>query len=170
MIKQFLETGRITGTHGIRGEMRLQPWSDSPQFVTNLKRLYLDDKGDAYIDVAHARVHGNMVILKASEVNTIEEAEKMRGKIVYASRSDITLDDGKYFVSELIGCEVSDADSGEVYGKLTDVSVTGANDVWHINRDGREVLIPAIPDVVVSVDVSDEKITIRPIAGLFDEN
>lgn len=170
MIKQFLETGKITGTHGIRGEMRLQPWSDSPQFVTNLKRLYLDDKGDKYIDVAHARAHGNMVILKASGVDTIEEAEKMRGKVVYASRDDMPLDDGKYFVSELIGCEVSDADSGEVYGKLTDVSVTGANDVWHIDVNGREVLIPAIPDVVVSVDVKDEKITIRPIAGLFDEN
>lgn len=169
MIKAFLETGKITGTHGVRGEMRVHPWCDSPEFLTEFKRLYLDDKGEQYITVTRSRAHGNMVILKAEDVDTIEAAEKLRNKVVYISREDAHIEEGSYFVQDLIDCRVVDADTGKQYGTLSDVSQTGANDVWHVATDSGEVLIPAIPDVVQDINAADGIITIRPLKGLFDD-
>lgn len=169
MLKPFLETGKITGTHGVRGEMRVHPWCDTPEFLTRFKRLYLDEKGERYITVQRARVHANMVILKAEGVDDIPSAEKLRNKVIYIDRNDVQLDEGAAFVQDLIGCKVTDADSGVEYGVVCDVSETGANDVWHISTGSGEVLIPAIPDVVCDVDVNAGAITIRPLKGLFDD-
>ncbi len=171
MLKAFLETGQITGTHGVRGEVRVHPWSDSPQFITKFKRLYLDDKGDDYIDIERARVHGNMVIMKIKGVEDIPNAERYRNKVLFMSRKDAKIGKDAVFVQDLIGCSVFDADNGELcYGEICDVSQTGANDVWHIKgADGSQTLIPAIPDVVIKVDVADNKVIIRPLKGLFSD-
>lgn len=169
MIKLFLETGKITGTHGVRGEMRVHPWCDSPEFLTDFKRLYLDDKGEQHINIVRSRAHGNIVIIKVDGVDTIEQAERLRNKVLYISRKDAKLEEGAYFVQDLIDCRVVDADSGKQYGTLSDVSQTGANDVWHIATDKGEILIPAIPDVVQNIDAKEGVITIRPLKGLFDD-
>ena len=99
----------------------------------------------------------------------IETAEKYRGKVLYIKRDDASLPEGRYFVSEIIGSSVFDTDSGELLGTLCDVSETGANDVWHIKNDGREYLVPAIPSVIVSVDIEKERIELRPLKGIFDD-
>ena len=170
MLKQFLETGKITGTHGVRGEVRIHPWCDSPDFLTGFKRLYLDDAGKNHVDVERARVHGTMVIMKLAGVDDIPSAERLRNKILYISRADAKLDVDAVFVQDLIGCSVIDADSGVCYGTVSDVSQTGANDVWHIlSENGRQTLIPAIPDVVVNVDAELGEVLIRPLKGLFDD-
>ncbi len=168
MKKQFLETGKIVGTHGVRGEMRVQPWSDSPEFLTGFSHLYLDPDGRERLQVLSARPHGNVVLLKADGVGSIEEAERLRGRVLYINRDDVTLEEGRHFVEDLLGCRVLDADSGESLGDLCDVSVTGANDVWHVRRAGREYLVPAIPDVVVSIDIDAGEIRLRPLKGIFD--
>ncbi len=170
MIKEFLEIGKITGTHGIKGEMRVQPWCDSPEFMTDFKVLYLDLKGEKPIKVK-CRPNGNMVIMKAEGINTIEEASKYREKVLFMKRSDAKLPEGHYFIQELIDCTVIDADDeGKTYGILSDVSMTGANDVWHIrDSEGKEYLIPAIPPVVIDTDVVGGIIKIRPLKGIFDD-
>ena len=85
-------------------------------------------------------------------------------------RADAKIDDGSYFIAELVDCRVIDADDESVeYGVLSDVSETGANDVWHIKKDGREYLLPAIPQVICDVDVKDGIIKIRPLKGIFDD-
>ena len=95
----------------------------------------------------------------------------MRNSVIYIDRADVKLPEGRYFITDLLGCQVFDADSGEELGKITDVSETGANDVWHITRNGKEYLVPAIDEVIISVDTENEKIVIRPIKGIFsDEN
>ena len=99
----------------------------------------------------------------------MEQAESLRGKILYISRDDITLPDGRYFIDDLIGCGVFDADSGENYGEISDVSQTGANDVWHIKSGEKEYLLPAIDEVIVSVDPENERLEIRPMKGIFDD-
>lgn len=169
MKKQYLETGKIVGTHGVRGEMRVQPWCDSPEFLKKFKILYLDPDGVNTVKVISSRVHGNLVLLKVEGIESIEDAERLRGKTLFINREDVQLEEGRYFIDDLIGCNVSDADSGENLGIISDVSATGANDVWHINRDGREYLIPAIPDVVVSVDIDAQAVVIRPLKGIFDD-
>lgn len=170
MIKDFLEIGKITGTHGIKGEMRVYPWCDSPEFMTKFKVLYLDRKGEKPLKVK-SRPHGQMVILKAEGIDTIEEASKYREKILFMKRSDAEIPEGHYFIQELIDCTVIDADDESItYGTLTDVSMTGANDVWHItDKDGKEYLIPAIPPVVIDTDVEKGVIKIRPLKGIFDD-
>jgi 16S rRNA processing protein RimM len=168
MIKEYLEIGKITSTHGIKGEVRVQPWCDSPEFMKKFKTLYFDRKGEKPVSVS-CRPNGNMVIMKMQGVDTVEEASKYREKILYMKRSDAKLPEGTWFIQELIDCKVVDADDENIsYGILSDVSETGANDVWHITKDGKEYLIPAIPSVVISTDVVEGIIKIRPLKGIFD--
>jgi len=170
LIKEFLEIGEIVGTHGVRGELRVNPWCDSPSFMTKFKTLYFDSNGGCAVQVKTARPHGNIVLLTIDGVTTVEEAQKLRGKVLHMKRSDAKLPKGSYFIAELIGCDVVDADNPEkVYGTLSDVSETGANDVWHISDGGKEYLIPAIPDVVIETDVAANKVVIRPLKGIFDD-
>ena len=88
MKKQFLETGRIVGTHGIKGEVRIEPWCDSPQFLCAFKKLYLDEKGETFFEVK-SRPHKNIVLAKIKGVETIDQAERLRGKIVYINRDHL---------------------------------------------------------------------------------
>ena len=155
MIKDYLEIGQIVGTHGVRGELRVQPWCDSPEFFKKFKTLYYDAHGEKSVGVVCARPHGNIALLRLDGCDTVEKAASLRGD---------------WFIAELIGCRAEDANSGKVYGTVTDVSQTGANDVWHITDDnGTETLIPAIPDVVSSVDVENGIVLITPLKGLFSD-
>lgn len=168
MKKQFLETGKIVGTHGIKGIVRIQPWSDSGEFLAAFDRFYLDAAGGASVEVKSAQPHGNVVLAKLSGVDTIEKAEQYRGKVIYIDRDDVDLPEGRYFVDDLIGCVVYDTQD-VLLGKLSDVSQTGANDVWHILRDGKEYLVPAVEEVIVSVDTDAERIVLDPMKGIFDD-
>ncbi len=171
MKNKFLEVGKIVGTHGVRGMVRIQPWCDSAEFFCSLKSLYTNKEGKGRLQVISSKPHGNVVIATLEDINSIEEAETLRNKVLYMDRRDAELEDGQYFISDLIGAEVFDADSGKLLGILSDVSETGANDVWHIRREDKEYLIPCIDEVVISVDVENEKVVIRPLKGIFeDEN
>jgi 16S rRNA processing protein RimM len=169
MKKQFLESGKIVGTHGIKGEVRIDPWCDSPEFLCAFKKLYLDENGETFIEVK-SRPHKNITLAKIKGVDTIEQAERLRGKVVYIDRADVALEEGVNFVQDLLGLEVIDADSGEAYGKITDVLRTGANDVYEItDSDGRKYLIPVIDEVIISRNIDEGFVLIRPMKGIFDD-
>lgn len=170
MQKDFLEIGQIVSTHGIKGEVRLNPWADSPDFVKRFKRFYTDKNGSNELKASAVRPHGNVVIIKFDGIDTVENAVAMRNKVLYIRRSDAKLSKGTYFIEELIDCDVFDADDESIcYGKITDVSQTGANDVWYItDGNGKEYLIPAIPSVVIETDIEQNKVIIRPMRGIFD--
>ena len=169
MLKQYLETGKIVGTHGVKGMVRVKPWSDSGEFLTEFKYFYLDSNGEEKLEALKIQPHGGVVIMALKGVETIEEAEKLRNKVLFINRSDAHLPEGRYFIDDLIGCSVYDADSGKVYGTVSDISKTGANDVWHISSNGKEYLLPAIDEVVISVAPENEKVVIRPLKGIFDD-
>lgn len=170
MKKIYLEAGQVVGTHGVAGEMRVQPWSDSPEALLSIRRFYLDAAGSQSLKALRLRVHKNLLLLTAEGVDSIEKAERLRGQTLYLHREDLPLPQGSHFVQDLIDCTVLDLDSGKEYGVLTEVSVTGANDVWHIRgEDGREHLIPAIPSVVREIDTDAGRIFITPLKGLFDD-
>lgn len=169
MIKQYLETGKIVGTHGIRGMVRVQPWSDSGEFLTNFKRFFLSSKGDNELQVIKVQPHGGVVLISFKGVVSVERAEALRGKTLYICRDDISLPEGRYFIDDLIGCGVFDADSGKKYGVISEVSQTGANDVWHIKSGDKEYLLPAIDEVIALVDPENERLEIRPMKGIFDD-
>ncbi len=168
MKKQFLDTGKIVGTHGIRGEVRIEPWCDNPQFLCGFDRLYLDENGRDFIEVK-SRPHKNIVLSKIKGIDTIEQAERMRGKLVYINRDDIELEDGANFVQDLIGLEVRDVETDEFYGVLTDVLRTGANDVYEISQNGKKYLAPVIDDVVKEINIDLGYVKISPMKGIFDD-
>lgn len=169
-MKQYLEIGKIVGTHGIKGEVRIQPWADSGEFAAGFKRMYFSE-GKECVDIISARPHKNIVIAKIKGVDSIEQADVLRGRILYIDRADAHLPEGRYFIQDLIGCEVKDADSGRVYGKISDVSSTGSNDVYHIaSPEGKEYLIPAIDQVLAEKDIENGTIFIHYMSGMFDED
>ena len=110
-----------------------------------------------------------MALVTLEGVDTMEAAAALRGKMLYVSRKDLKLPKGRYLVQDLIGLRIEDVDTGEVYGTLTDVSQTGANAVYHMRTSKGEVLIPAIPDIILSVDTVADVMKIRPMKGLFDD-
>lgn len=167
MKKQYLEAGKIVTTHGIKGEVKIMPYTDYPELLCEFDRLFLG-KNHEEINVERSRVFKNMVIAKLEGYDTPEVAERLRNKILYMHRDDLELDEDTYFIQDLIGIEVSDADSGFVYGKITDVMQTGANDVYVVQGKDREYLIPAIPEVVITTDIDENIMTIRPLEGLFE--
>lgn len=167
MKKQFLEVGEIVSTHGLRGDVKLYPWSDTVDFITKFKKVYFFE-GKKSINIEYAKVHKNIVILKLENIDTVEEAAKLRKSVLYIDRNDIELDEDAFFVQDLIGLDVYDVDTGKLYGKLEDVSFTGANDVYHVS-DGKSVfLVPVIPSVVINISLEENKVEIRPIEGLFE--
>ncbi len=168
MIKKFLETGKIVGTHGVRGMVRVQPWCDDGEFLAQFKYVYTDAEGKNKLKIKAAKPHGNVVLMTVEGVNSIEDAERLRGKVIFINRKDVKLPEGRYFISDILGCQVLDADTNEVLGSLSDVTETGANDVWHIKRDEKEYLVPAIADVIVDVRPEENIVIIRPLKGIFD--
>lgn len=168
-MKQYLEIGKIVSVHGLKGEVKVQPWCDTPQYMSSFKTLYSKDGALKY-KVERCRAQGNMVILKLEGINSPEEAQLWRNKILYMNRWDAHLPEGSYFIQDLIGLKVYD-ESGKYYGKIANVLETGANDVYEIKTDDNKLYyIPAIPSVVLSTDVEAEKMIIYPMEGLFDEN
>lgn len=168
MKKQFLEAGKIVGTHGIRGELRVNPWSDTPDFLTDFNTLYFDG-GNEKLKVK-CRAHKNIVLMTIDGIDTVDEAEKLRGKVLYINRDDVELPEGKNFIQDLIGCKVVDFDDNNIlYGEIKDVFKTGANDVYTVKKDGKDYLIPVIDSVVIEKNVDEGIVYIRPMKGLFDD-
>lgn len=167
MKKQFLEIGKIVGTHGLKGEVRIDPWCDSAAFLCRLKRLYEADGTEQ--PVVSAKPHKNVAVVLFEGIHSVEEADRLRGRVVYMNRDDVKLPKGTCFIQDLLGLRVEDADSGTVYGTITEVLKTGANDVYQVTKDGKDYLVPVIPEVVLEKDIDGGLVKIRPMKGLFDD-
>lgn len=168
MQKQYLEIGKIVNTHGVKGSVKAEAWCDSPSVLASLKRLYLKS-GDSYseIRIIKASVFKDTVILALEGVASVELALPYKGKIIYADRNDIKKDGDSFFIADLIGLDVIDADSGKVYGKVSDVLNLGASDLYEIKTENGKVLIPAVKEFVIRTDI-ESGIYIRPIDGMFE--
>ena len=169
MIQEYLELGAIVGAHGLQGELRVHPACDSPDFACQFATLFFDAAGQRPVRVIGARKHKNVALLRLEGVGSIEAAQALKDQTLWFRRADARLEEGRYFIAELLGCAVFDAaDPAVCYGEICGVSQTGANDVWHIcTPESPEVLIPVIPDVVGEVDVAAGRVLITPLPGLF---
>lgn len=168
MHKQYIETGKIVSTHGIRGELRVECWCDTPDFLSQFKRLYLDN-GKTEIKV-RCHPHKNIALMKIDGVDSIEGAVGYIGRKVYIDRNDVKLEEGRFFIADLIGLKVVDADNGKVYGVIKNVINTGANDIYEMKaEDGKLYYIPVIPDIVKEKDFAKGVLYISCMKGLFSD-
>ncbi len=169
MKKQFLEAGRIVGTHGVRGEMRVEPWCDSAAFLQKLKRLYFDE-GRTDAGLLASRVHKSLLLIRLQGVESATQADLYRGRVLYLNRDDVRLPENRYFISDLIGLSVIDDATGVVYGTVREVFETGANNVYRIvNEEGGEFLFPAVDAMIAKTDIDAGELFVRPIPGIFGE-
>ena len=169
-MQRYLEAGKIVSTHGINGELKVYPWADSASALNRLRSVFWDTSGTSSTKVESARVHKNMLLLKLEGVDSIEDAHRYIERTVYADRDEIVRRNGSYFVVDLIGLEAVNSADGSHIGKLTDVTNTGSQDLYHITLDSGEVrMVPAVPAFIKSVDIDGGKVAIEPIKGLFDD-
>ena len=166
MLHQYLEVGQITNTHGVAGEVRVQPWADSPEFLCQFKTLYLDQNGGRPIKVERARPHKNMAILKLEGITDVPGAISLKNAVLYIDRNDAKLPKGSFFIADLMGIEVRDASNGAVLGKIADVLTLPANNVYVVRGGEREILIPAVDAFVAETNVEEGFIRVNMMEGL----
>lgn len=169
MKKTFLNIGKIVGSHGIRGIVRVECWCDSPEFLCKFKRLFTATDTESVLNVIKASPHKNIALIKFDGIDSVEQAEAMRGKLLYIYRDDAKLNKGQYFIEEILGCKVFDEQTKKYYGVLTDVTNTGANDIWQITNGDKEYLFPSVPHFVKNIDIDTDVISIMPPKGIFDD-
>lgn len=166
----FLEVGKIINTHGLRGEVKVITWTDSPEVFEEIKNVSAKTRtGEVNLSVKGVKYQKNNIIVKFAEINSIEEAEKLKNAILSASRDALgELPEGVYYIADLVGCEVFD-ESGKI-GVLSDVFTAGARDVYDIKREGKgNLLVPLIDGVLQNVDIAAKRIDITIPEGLEDE-
>lgn len=165
----YLQVGVITSTHGIRGEVKVFPTTDDPNRFKSLKKLVLDT-GKTYLplEIEGVKFFKQFVILKFKGIDNINDIEKYKKMPLLVSREDaVELEEDEYFMADMIGMEVVTED-GKRFGELKDIMETGANDVYVVESDVHgEVLIPAIKECILDVDVENDKMTIRLMNGLI---
>lgn len=165
-----VEIGKIVAAHGIKGEVRVLPWSDSPDRFSLLNQVFLC-KGEVVrpVHITSARPHKNVVVLGLQEVTSVDEAELLKDWTIEIEHEDLLpLTEGRYYIFQLIGLKVKKVD-GTPIGVLTDVLQTGANDVYVVRGpEGRELMIPALKSVVKKVDINNQELLVEPLPGLFD--
>ena len=168
-MRAFLEAGRVVGTHGLRGELRFEPWCDGPEVVGALKTLYeLDgDTPSARYAVAAARVHKTLVLLTLRGVDDVQAAQAMRGRVLYAARGELPLPPGRHFVADLVGLPVYDRRAGRVIGTLREVRELPAHGLYVVSDGAGEVLIPAVEVFLRGVDEAQGRIEVETIEGML---
>ena len=160
----LIEAGKIVNTHSVYGEVKVQPWSDTVDFLCDFDVVYINNL--AY-NIEKARVHKTCVLLKLEGINNINEAEKLRNKCVFVDRDEVELSEGSYFIRDLEGMTVVDRD-GETLGKLFEVLSLPANDVYVV-RGNEEYMIPAVGEFIREVDLDNKIMYVSPIPGMKTE-
>ncbi len=167
-METYLRIGVITSSHGVRGEVKVYPTTDDPHRFSELSEVYLAPEDDAKrLAVRSVRYTKDRVLLSLEGIDTPEEANLLRQKDLYIPRDQgVALEDNENYYADLLGISVV-TDEGRNLGTLTDILETGANDVYVVKKkDGKELLLPAIREVILSVDVEQSKMVVHLMKGL----
>ena len=169
-MERLLQVGAISSTHGVRGEVKVFPTTDDAKRYSKLKEVIMGEGDSAKVlHIEGVKYQKNMVIVKFKEYDSLNEVEHLKGKKLYVTRENaVKLSKDEYFVADLIGMRVLD-EAKAVGGELNDVMQTGANDVYIIDLDdGRQLLLPAIKDCILDVDIEGGLIKINILDGLLE--
>ncbi len=169
-MEDLLQVGIIASTHGVRGEVKVYPTTDDPRRFRRLKEVVLDTgKEKMNLEIEGVKFFKQFVILKFKGLDNINDIEKYRQKSLYVTRKNaVLLQRDEYFIADLIGLKVQDEDGKEL-GTVKDVIETGANDVYEVEMaDGKSLLLPAIKQCILNVDVENGTMQVHVLEGLLD--
>ncbi len=168
-MQQFFEIGQIVNTFGIKGMVKVVPYTDDITRFNDLEKVYLVNKKEKkeYL-IEEVKYQKNMILIKFKNVNSIEEAENLRNLYIQIPRENaIKLEEGSYYIADLIGINVF-TEEGENIGKIEDIYNTGSNDIYVVKDNlGKQILLPAIKDVIKEIDLEKEKMIVHLINGLI---
>ena len=174
-VSRYIECGKIINTHGCRGDVKAEPWTDTPRDLIDLGRVFIGDGEDKKeIKILRGSVmQGRFLMLSLEGVESMDAADALRNTVLYAAREDFHLAEGQYFLSDALGLPVYDTREGRegnLLGTVTDISPNAASDIYTVKTpDGAEVLVPAIPVFVTEV-IPGECVRMAPIDGMFENS
>ncbi len=168
-MQRNLEIGQIVNTFGIKGFVKVNPFVDDISRFDDLKKVYVkSNKTLKEMEVEEVKYHKNMVLIKFKRIDRVEEAESLRNSYLEVDRENaIELQEGEYFIADLLGLNVI-TEEGETLGKLEDIFNTGSNDIYVVRTyDGRQILLPAISEVIKEINLEENKIVVHLLEGLI---
>ena len=169
-MKEYLEVGQIVSTHGVMGEMKVQLWCDDAAFLSKFKTLYGSEQGTPAWKVRAVRAHKGMALVTLEGVADMDAARALVGTVLHIARKDARLPKGRYFVQDLIGLEVRDAVSGQVYGRVKDLTHSAAQDIYTVQApDGQLYMFPGVPEFLKKLDPEGGCVLVTPIPGMFGD-
>ncbi len=169
----YIETGEIISVHGLRGEVKVYPWADYPQFLEEFDTFYIKKNKMHYqaLKAENVRTHKNVVLIQFEGIDNVELARNLIGKVIYLDRDEIELEEGTYFVADLIGCKVINRETDKEIGIIHDVKNLGASDIYYITaEDDKEYMFPAVDEFIVETDIINKTIRVKVIEGMFGED
>ena len=167
-MSSYLEIGQIVNTHGIKGMIKVKPFTDDIKEFEYFKKIYIENKtGRKEYKIDEVKYHKDMVILKLNGIDRIEDAENLKNSYIIISREDaIPLKENEYYIVDLLGLEVY-TDDGILLGNLDDIYNTGSNDIYVVKDElGKQILLPAISDVIKKIDIENKRIIVHLLEGL----
>ena len=163
-MQEKLEIGKIVNTFGIKGEVKVYPYTDDINQFKKIKKVYINNEEK---EIESVKFHKNNVILKIKGIDNMTEAENLRNTVIEANRSNKKLPENTYYIADLIDLDVY-TDENNFLGKVKDIYNTGANDIYSIETpEGKEILLPAIKDVIKQIDIQNKKIIVHILKGLI---
>lgn len=167
-MKKFLEAGKIINKRGLSGEVKVESYCNTADDLCSLEYIFFDPDGTDKRKIFSAKQYKGFVYLKIENIDSADDADKAKNKIIYADRDDFDVSEDEVFIEDILDLPVIDIDSKRVYGILKEVTNLGASDIYKIVKDGKEYLIPAVDEIVKEINVG-ENILIKPIPGMFDD-
>ena len=166
---KYLEIGQIVNTFGIKGMVKVKPFTDDIEQFEKLKKIYVKTKNSKKeYEIEQVKYHKNLILIKFVGIDKIEEAEILKGNYLIRDReNEEPLEEGTYYIVDLLGLEVFEED-GNLLGNVEDIYNTGSNDIYVVKNElGKQILLPAIADVIKKIDLENKKITVHLIKGLI---
>ena len=170
-MQEYFEIGQIVNTFGIKGEVKVKPYTDDIQQFKKLKTILVEkNKATTEMKIVEAKFHKEMVLLKLEGVDDMNEAEKLKGASIKIHRKDARkLDKDEYFIADILGSDVY-TDTGSYLGKVDDIYNSGAQDIYVVKDElGKQILLPSIKEVILDIDIEKQKVTVHLLKGLVDD-